>query len=1111
MPQSAFMCSGWLSAFLQRRGLQGPDHRGLYAYHCSHEEYLDLLHQLRKLGSFYNVANDTAASACLVLFCSEWYRREYQRDHGWSWEPIWKTLGFSLSSGELGKAIPKGLERYWKRPMHFYESERRDFLGSLFSEGGLPFQVLREGGSRFQTLFDRVLKQYDQWHILGYSTAQQVGQQLEKANLPQVFATQTSMELIAHMADQLVSLVRDYGLVQADEPVARLDAMNPKWRELFPLPLDNQTGSELLNGLLKTATVEGGRRRKASGGWGCRHFWHEARPNELKVQLSLPAEVVFQLTMQPSTTRFELAILEGEAAIANLGPGYAVVDSGVARIRLRQREVMGRRRDCSLSLSLVAMAGGMVIASLPIENSTIALGEVPIGFEPLNDRWQFCGQASFNCAAEELMLLLPPNSVLLREEDCGDASINDMPSALALRTLKVQGKTEFKVDCDGLYRIRTGHRAGSVFGLELAGSELGWVTKPAVTFAGLPRVQWAGASDELQKQGGDLYIGGKQPGTGVLQEMLGTQYVAIRDRSGDTLLRRRIGILPADFRLELRSGERPGQGSILVHTQQLCLLQVMDDGLITQQVKREDHTELKLSTEGLPPLRLRLSVTPNLLSDPVEIELPFPNSGCLAIDGSGKQLKRDISVDDLLGARIYLFGRNGAPTKFGLELTLKGNTAKNASYGWFYTATEKPIEISLFSIREQIVDLLSLQSGLDQVVDLRVFGHGQDANFRVRKYAMEMLLDRDRQVLRAANLQEGSSALPEPILMLLHEPMRGAVHLSSRASEGVPTGEFELPALVEKNGPWLVLPKQGAAASFRPLFILGGWEPVPSSDDAQSLQKAVLTFDHSSPVSSFEPVLDSMAVNPMHSGWQFLRSLYEGYGYLPLATFEVWKALVGHTRALSMALFKFEMEPKFLSRIEAEFPVFWEFLPVNEIHLAAKRYGAFLKIKGVAEEVISALIGRMFSRLGEVFPTYGESVQQHLLGKALSPECQMPLDLFQGIVHGWYHQLMRDRSEATWPEYGGKKLARWYEKQNESVISFRLEMDYRNAVVYLPIFAAAVASGKAQFSDVFDDSVEAIFFLRQVRDFDSSWFSSIYQYCLLSNLMAMVKAVPVNG
>ena len=34
---------------------------------------------------------------------------------------------------------------------------------------------------------------------------------------------------------------------------------------------------------------------------------------------------------------------------------------------------------------------------------------------------------------------------------------------------------------------------------------------------------------------------------------------------------------------------------------------------------------------------------------------------------------------------------------------------------------------------------------------------------------------------------------------------------------------------------------------------------------------------------------------------------------------------MANTRALSMALFKFEMAPAFLGRIEAEFPVLWEF------------------------------------------------------------------------------------------------------------------------------------------------------------------------------------------
>lgn len=37
--------------------------------------------------------------------------------------------------------------------MHFYESERRNFLGPRFREGGLSFQGLRESGSRFQARY----------------------------------------------------------------------------------------------------------------------------------------------------------------------------------------------------------------------------------------------------------------------------------------------------------------------------------------------------------------------------------------------------------------------------------------------------------------------------------------------------------------------------------------------------------------------------------------------------------------------------------------------------------------------------------------------------------------------------------------------------------------------------------------------------------------------------------------------------------------------------------------------------------------------------------------------------------------------------------------------
>lgn len=1112
LSQSIFKFSPWLGRFLQRRSLASPDQRGLYAYQCNHDEYAELQHLLRELDGFDKVLNDKAACACLVLFGSEWYRREYRSDYGWSWDPIWKALGYELGAMDINKAIPRGLERYWGRPLHLYEAGRRDFLGSIFSEGGLPFQVLREGGSRFQSLFDRLLTNYDQCHLLGLSTSRQVEQQLEKVMLPKVFSAPTSIELIAQMADTLVALVRDYELAQAIEPVQHLDNAYPSWRASFPLPLDNETGSELLNGLLKAATNESKKRSRFGSSWSCRHYWSADDSESLNVQISLPAEVSLRLTSQPSTTRFDLAIVEDNKIIAALAPGYALVDNGIARIRLSIREATGKRRDCREQLYLVAMVGGVQVASMPVERSAVALGEVPLGFERVGESWVLAGQASFNVTSNELMLILPENSQSpMTEPEC-NVVISDMSPAFSLRTMCVQGKALLLVKGDESYRIRTGHQTSVEPLLELVGKQLDWTTKPALTFIGLPRVLWPAGSGELQRQGCELYVGGKLPGSGVLQEVLGAQFVSARSKDGDTLLRRRVGVLPSDFRIELQSGDTPSQGSIRIFTRQRCLFDLANAGIQIKRVRYDDHTELRLTAAEFPPIRIQLSVTPSLLADPVVIDLPFPSSGSLAYDGNGRKLKPTLSVDELLGARLFLFGRTGIPTHFSIELSLPGNVAKNAHYTWSYKVGDKPLDVSLFNIREQIIDLLSLQTGIDQAVALRIVSNGHDANYRIRRYAMEMQLDRGQQLLRVDDLHMGLDVLPKPILMLLHDPIRSPLTLESRQTEGVPTAIFDLPTTIQKDGPWLVLPSNGSEASFRPVFLPGNWQ-LTEEDNSEiySLQKAVLRFDHASETSSFKQVFDAMAINPSHSGWHFLRSLYDEYGYLPLATFEVWRALVGHTSALAMALFKFEMDTKFLARLEAEFPIFWEFLPITDIHFSTNKFAYFLQSKGVSEQAIPSVIDRMLSRLAEVYPTYGQSIKGYLLNSSIGVAGKLSDQVFSGILFNWYHELIRERSEATWPNFAGNRLAQWYEKQSDLVISLPSDMDYRNSVLYLPIFAAAVASGKAKFADIFNDEVQAIFFLRQTRDFDSKWFNAVYQYCLLKNLMVISARTTVNG
>lgn len=617
--------AGWLRTFLDQRGLQTPDQRPLYAYHCGHDEYVHLRNMLQEVDAFQHLVSNAAAAAGFVLYCAEWYRREYRREHAWSWDPIFSTLGGGrLSQQELARVVPKGIENYWKRPLHLYAHSRRDLLGSVFGEGGLPSQLLREAGGRFQSLFDRLLRQYEEWHQLGFSTVQQVAQLLDKTNFPQVFQSLSSVELIAGMADRLVALVRNYALDQAPDPVSRISTLHPKWREEFPLPLDDATGSDLLVGLLKTATAEGGKRRKRAGGWKCTHFWAEREPDALTARVTLPNELELALAQAPSTTRFELALAEGTQIVAQLGTGYAeLVDSGKrARLRLRQTESVLKRRQSAASLNLVAMIGGAIVGSNPIPNSAVALGESPVGFERANDRWQLCGQASFGISGDELLLVLPPKTELEASELQADVQITAAPSICSLPTIRICGSGELRVRAEDSYRICMGVAQQSGTGMELTGGTIEWPTQPALTFIGVPQARLLASESSLQQAA--LYVASRRVGSGLPQEALGAQYVSLRSPDGDTLLRRRVGILPSDFRIELRGGDVPTRGHIRIHTQTRCLFQIQTDGLRTQQARHEACVELTLDADGLPPASIRLAVTPNLAADRILIEIPFP-------------------------------------------------------------------------------------------------------------------------------------------------------------------------------------------------------------------------------------------------------------------------------------------------------------------------------------------------------------------------------------------------------------------------------------------------------------------------------------------------------
>lgn len=1078
-------CTSWLSNFLNRRGLRQPDSRALYEYHATNDEYTNLTQILRAVGQAQSNIDDKGYAACFVLFCSEWYRRDYERNCGWTWDPIYKTLGVSLTPSELRSIIPKGMEDYWIRPIRFYESERRNFLGTLFSEGGLPFRLLKESDSHFQALFSRILNQYEQAQLAGFPIYSLVRNIVEKSALPTVFSEDTSVELISHIAEKLSSLVLMYNLSNYTEPVKQLDKVHPKWRDEFPMPLDDETGTRFLNGLLCTASVETKSRLQKNKGSGCQFFCLENHPDQIQAIISLPDELSFPIISEPSTTRFELAIYEDGEEIASLGPAYASLQNTYAKVRLRKNESRFVRRQPAASLSIVARTGGMIVGVIKLEESEIAVGEVPLTFVDDKERWLLQGQASCSVRNSNVLVALPLEETILSGYEGSPGTV----SLLGLKTLYVKGRQDVTIYGDETYRIRTGREQSNQGGFDLYGKRVPWNCHPDETFLGVPKLiaKNLDIEDVIFKR----YLNGISLDECQVQEMMGTQYVSVRNTHNETLLRRKIGVLPADFNIEIKSGELANEGSIVILTQHPCMYVLKDKTLEVARKRSTGQTEILIKAEGMPPAFVSLQIYPNLGADPVEMTLPFPAKGCLALDANESTLDKNITLHDLLGSRAFLFSKNGDPTRFSLELHLRSKSGQQAWHEWCYTAGKHPIELNLYSLRDHIEKLLSLETGIDQVVEMQIKGAGAVKSWQIRRYKYSLRYDHERELLISQSTHYRTGKIPSPVIMLLSEPERKVIPLLSRMSEGVPVGEYELSSVVGKNGPWLVIPKPGEEMTFRPCFIRGETSLPLDESSIRSLQKATQLFNPQSEHNTITLVLEQMANDPAHSGWQFIRSLYDQFGYLPLATFEVWRALIQHPRALAMSLFKFEMSAEYLSRIENEFPILWEFFPIFEIKAAADRFKSFLSQKGAPEETQNLLVKSMYQRLGLVFPTYADEVEKWLsFGK-------FPPPIPEYIVREWYQELLREHSEVRWPEYGCKRLHNWMSSQDDSAIGIYPDADYRYAVAWLPVFAAAVASGNTSFEAVFDRKPGAVFFLRQVRDFDSRWFKTLFQCNLL--------------
>ncbi|PKH03096.1 hypothetical protein CXF72_07870 [Psychromonas sp. MB-3u-54] len=1029
-----------------------------------------------------------------TLYCAEWFRREYIRE--WTWNTIWQTLGFELSPQEVKHTVITGLEDYWKRPVIQFHNENNNYLGSVFSEGGLPLKLLIDHDNQFQHVFQNVLKRHQHASFYGNTTYELVKKCVEP--LPEAFQLDTSVKLISDMADRLIAFVNAYELDNKDDPANYLDQHRPKWRELFPLPLNEQIGTEFLNGLLRSATVEVKRSSKKTKLLSSRHFLRLDN-QAISSEIYLPDSLLLDFSTQKiSTSRIELAVFEGVNQLANLGIYHAQFVGEQILLKIHKNSVRVKRFNPNAELYLVAMQAGQTLDRKLIPHSFIELGNSPVGFVKDEENWVYVGQASFSAKAQELLVILPENSEFNGQETAFELQASEYKE---LKLVLFTGTLTVTSEYDEKYIIKTNAPHNTSNLIELTGEQVLWGSTPSLVFKGVPSYRWTQLEHEETGNALQTFFGKTNVNNICVIEKYGLHTITFRNVNDEIVLRKKIGVLPSDFDVQFIAGAKPTEAIIRITTQSKCVYSIETAGIKHNLCRVDQMREIHLSSEGTPPANIKLNVYANLMSDPITLDLPFPAKGAIAYDKNEVAINKAITIDQLLGSRLYLFAELGCPVKYKIEATLKEGGAFNHSspyFDWNYTVTDKPLVISLFALKDRIEELMALKPHLDMAVELKITGQGRPLVIKVSKYNISLDFDKVRNVVELPSTVIADLSQIKPVLMNLATPERHPTNLPSRLSEGVKTGVFELPAKIYDSGPWLIVPAKDYEFNFRAKFLVGGTERIETGSNITTLQKAVVAFHPKFNPDALVSVIHLMSKNADHSGWVFLRDLYDNFGHLPLSTFEVWKALVDNHKALCLAVLRFESDPEFIARLETEFSVFWEYIPIIHWQAAKSMMATIFKKGGLPDAFIEKQLNVLLDRISTQVPTYSNEYVEFL--KSGNKPVSYPISVMQSIIKDdWFQNLLQQHSEdQEWPERFRTELKQWFDSQNMLNLELKTFHPYQNSVVYLPIYAAAVAAGVAHSMTHSDPA--SLFHLRKSREFDCEWFEPLYRYALFEFL-----------
>jgi len=1110
----------WVKSLLSRHGLQRADGRPLYQYRISDAEFSELTEML-KLSTIMGVKNIRQMffwDAAFVIYSSEWWRR-YYKGH-WGWDGIFNSIGIDfndLSVGNRNTLIETGLQR-WHRNIRYHNGSRM-LLGTVATEGGLPLNQLSGSGGWLKHILQPVLRK----HISrGINVSVLVDSYSDV--IPNSYKSSEMTQILADIAEIVIMLRQEHQLMEKEAPLKWLDANQPNWRELFPLPIDDASGRSLLKDLVDTvSTTE--HEQKSKNPFEVERFLvrAESLSPELVALLEMPTFISLRsLGLEASEINlpatFNVEVFEPNGSIWPWCRGILTSYKEKLALKLSGRSLRLLGVDATKELRLRFTSMGETVLEQELIGGYHLDTELPWLFRQVDSQWMLHGTASQSVKDKNAIAFIP--SIYSHKGEDETTEIVNLGHLFSDNIYMITGSAICYTD-EIKYKLSAGVDE-SIVHYHLSGQLHPYDSVPREIFIGIPDLVQRNliTGTSLRKKSYQLLakpLGVDTAWRPLSQVDTGYYELRLYDTDGYIKLRKRVGILNSDFSFNI-CPDKNDVSSGCIHNESVenCQINVGSKDVLTHINQSGTSTVIQLKAESSPPLSVNISLLPKKQHRELLLKFPFPSKGALLFDQNGQLIpfSSQLFLSNLKGYRIKVFDE-----KFNLmkqvELTFSLIDPSIAPINLHDLYIRKKMrlkgemtEFSIYNWMESIDSLMSISTSLDSMVRITMNLHGHE-EFRldIRRYENEISAHWNEGIIefdskKVKQLTIDILEKTKVSALFLNQPEQDNSNLTALSSENTLIGRWNFAPEKRQAGPWLIYPHADSQVKFRPLLWNVGISEgmfVFNLSDIDTLPKAICVPDQELRNSSIHQVLRLMAGDLKHKSWAYLDNLWQKTSHLPMSTFDVWKVTVNETRFLA-CLFILERHD-IIERFEMELPLIWELVQLKDWENALKAYQNKLSMTLGEEdkELINELLQKKIIKiesLGISMVSIGQILRKNILNeKTLAQEVmqQKGTDFFRDyLLNPIFQEILRRHSGNEWPTVLSTTINQRYQKlpSNYSEL-LQTYQPFQNSVVYLPlILAVRVLSTNEQN---WPSSTTELFKIQELKRFDEDWFSTVFQ------------------